>query len=151
MRTNWKKTSIHNTIRFIFVIFRLNYWIQVADDKMTFLINVSILLGIGFPVVAYIWAKYINSYWVRKNVPHIPAKVFLGNMTELVTFRQCAAEQFTAFYNHKVARDQSVVGVHIFHKPALVLRDPELIKRVLVQDFNSFSNRYKLRRLGRIV
>lgn len=108
---------------------------------MSFLINLSILLVAGFPVVAYIWAKYVNSYWARNNVPYIPGKVFLGNMMDLLKFRLCAAEHFAEFYNHKIAQDQPAVGVHIFHRPALVLRDPEIIKRVLVQDFNSFSNR----------
>lgn len=38
-------------------------------------------------------------------------------------------------------QDFTIIGVHIFHKPGLVLRDPELIKRVMIQDFSSFSTR----------
>lgn len=34
------------------------------------------------------------------------------------------------------------VGFYIFHKPCLLLRDPEVIKQVLVRDFNNFSSRH---------
>ncbi|KAG4067639.1 hypothetical protein HA402_005411 [Bradysia odoriphaga] len=54
----------------------------------------------------------------------------------------CVAEQFNDFYFDEKTRHKPFVGIHMFHKPAIILRDTELIKRILVKDFTSFSNRY---------
>lgn len=34
-----------------------------------------------------------------------------------------------------------MVGFYSFDKPRLLLRDPELIKNLLIRDFNNFSNK----------
>lgn len=45
-------------------------------------------------------------------------------------------------YNHPQAKNQRYVGIFIFNnEPALVIRDPELIKNIFVKDFAHFSNR----------
>lgn len=38
--------------------------------------------------------------------------------------------------------DAPFVGFYIFHKPCLLLRDPEIIKQFLIRDFNIFSDRH---------
>lgn len=37
-------------------------------------------------------------------------------------------------------KQHRMVGFYSFYKPMLFVSDPEIIKRVLVTDFNSFSN-----------
>ncbi|EDV98210.1 cytochrome P450 6g1 [Drosophila grimshawi] len=39
-------------------------------------------------------------------------------------------------------QDEAVVGIYVLNKPALVIREPELIKSVMIKDFQRFSNRY---------
>ncbi|KAF5308791.1 hypothetical protein FQR65_LT06024 [Abscondita terminalis] len=36
------------------------------------------------------------------------------------------------------------IGFYVLHKPALIIKDPEIIKNVLVKDFGSFCDRYVL-------
>lgn len=38
-------------------------------------------------------------------------------------------------------KDVPFFGFFIFQRPALVIKDPELIKRIMIKDFNSFNNR----------
>lgn len=45
-------------------------------------------------------------------------------------------------YSDPRMKDEAVVGIYVINKPALIIREPELIKSVLIKDFNRFSNRY---------
>uniref|UniRef100_T1GZC1 Cytochrome P450 n=1 Tax=Megaselia scalaris TaxID=36166 RepID=T1GZC1_MEGSC len=45
------------------------------------------------------------------------------------------------WYNHQSANNQPFVGIHVFFRHGILVRDPELIKQVMVKDFNKFSNR----------
>lgn len=101
-----------------------------------------LLILVWIPLSLYYWILYRNSYWKRNGIPFIPATPFIGNMKNLLLFRKCVAEQFSDFYYDKNVQDQPFVGIHIFLKPAIIVREPELIKRILVKDFTSFANRY---------
>lgn len=59
----------------------------------------------------------------------------------MLTFKKCVAEQFYDFYFDEKTKDKPFVGIHMFHRPAIIIRDPELLKRILVKDFASFSDR----------
>lgn len=107
----------------------------------TGLMNVLVLSVIWIPIVVYYVSVYLNSYWKRKGLPYVPAKPFVGNLKDVLFYKTSAAEQFGAFYFAPEAKDHPFVGINLFHKPALVIRDPELVKRLLVKDFNQFSNR----------
>ncbi|GLV34626.1 Cytochrome P450 9f2 [Carabus blaptoides fortunei] len=52
------------------------------------------------------------------------------------------AEEFEDYY--KQFPDAKYIGIHQFSTPLLMLRDPELIKRVTVKDFDSFMNHRKM-------
>ncbi|XP_055853972.1 probable cytochrome P450 6g2 [Episyrphus balteatus] len=100
------------------------------------LLVISILFG------GYIWTKYNLLYWRRKNVPFVEPNILLGNLVDMLKFTQSSAENLQQMYNHKNAQDQPVLGIYILSKPALLIREPELIKSILVKNFNKFSNRY---------
>uniref|UniRef100_T1GXH4 Cytochrome P450 n=1 Tax=Megaselia scalaris TaxID=36166 RepID=T1GXH4_MEGSC len=46
------------------------------------------------------------------------------------------------WYNHPAGKDQPFVGIHVFQKPGILVKDPELVKQVMIKDFNKFSNRF---------
>ncbi|XP_055903802.1 cytochrome P450 6g1-like [Eupeodes corollae] len=95
-----------------------------------------ILIGI------YVWAKYHFSYWRRKNVPNVEPNFFFGNFKEMLMMSKNCADILINLYNHKNAKDQPILGIYIFNKPALLIRDPELVKSICVKNFDKFSNRY---------
>lgn len=94
------------------------------------------LLGI------FCYSLYINSFWKRNKVPFVPAKPIAGNLLDTMLFRKSLGDTFADIYNDEEAIDRPFVGMHIFHKPVLMIKDPELIKRILVKDFSSFYDRY---------
>lgn len=107
----------------------------------TLVAAVGLLLGIPI-LVAYAYALYVNTYWRRKGVPFVPATPFVGNLLPLLTARTSTAAHFSKLYAQAKDYQAPVLGTHIFMKPSLIIADRELIRRVLVKDFASFSNRH---------
>ncbi|XP_001360362.1 probable cytochrome P450 6g2 [Drosophila persimilis] len=82
------------------------------------------------------------AYWRRRGVRELRPHWILGNLAGLLSMRDSPADFMGQLYNHPDALNQPFVGIHVFHRPALLLRDPDLIKRILIKDFGKFSNRY---------
>lgn len=105
---------------------------------------VPLIILVCIPIGIYFYSLYMNSYWKRNKVPFVPANPIVGNLLDAMLFRKCVAEVFAHIYNYKRSIDKPLVGCMLFHKPAFFIRDPELIKQVLVKDFASFNDRYVL-------
>lgn len=101
------------------------------------------VLAIGLLALLGIWLalRYRNGYWKRCGIPYIPATVLVGNLMELCTFSKPMVDHLSDLYNDPCCKDSAVVGIHIFHKPALMVRDLNLVKAILLKDFQAFANR----------
>lgn len=79
------------------------------------------------------------NFFKRHGIIHIPSVPILGAMAPII-FRRTSFADFTRrIYNFN--RDAKYIGLYATTKPILLLRDPQLIKAVLVKDFDTFSNR----------
>lgn len=88
-----------------------------------------------------ITSRYKLDYWKRCGVESIPADLLFGNFKDAVLFRSAPGWHLGQL--HKAARsDAPFVGFYIFHKPCLLLRDPEVIKHFMIRDFDNFSDRH---------
>ncbi|KAJ9577522.1 hypothetical protein L9F63_005895, partial [Diploptera punctata] len=88
----------------------------------------------------YVYFKKCYSYWEKLGVPTMQPTIPFGNFSDALLSSKmspfdCIANLYKAFEGHPVA------GVYRFDKPALLVRDPEIIKDVLVKDFDSFYSR----------
>ncbi|KAK7870555.1 hypothetical protein R5R35_009070 [Gryllus longicercus] len=83
------------------------------------------------------------SYWHKKGVYYLPPTVFFGNLKERILFRisfhEFQLNLYNKFQGHKVA------GFFEGRRPALMIRDPQLIRDVMVRHFEHFTNRPTLR------
>lgn len=93
-------------------------------------------------LTVYFYLKYGYTFWSRCGVPQIPPTMLVGNLGPILRMSKSCAQVIQDIYNHPKAKDSSIVGIYLFHRPALLIRDPELIKRILIRDFNKFCNRY---------
>ncbi|XP_037945529.1 probable cytochrome P450 6w1 [Teleopsis dalmanni] len=101
-----------------------------------------IFLLIFFISILYIiWQKQNFNYWKRHNIPYIKPIAFLGNLKEFLMFKQSFSQQMWTLYKTKGFEDEPMAGIYSLHTPTLLIRDIDLIKRILIKDFNSFSNR----------
>lgn len=96
---------------------------------------------IGFVILGYIYLNWNYSYWKKRGVPQHP-KQFpgAGDMKDVLLKKKShnylLTEIYQKFAGHKV------VGYYRLRKPALLVRDPKLIKTVLVNDFSNFHDNY---------
>lgn len=99
----------------------------------------TLLLGVVTVLfLIYLYFQYKYTYWKRRNVFYIQPKFPYGNFQGLNS-RYSIAQIIGKIYSSN--EDQKAVGTWIFGTPNLVLRDLELIRRVLIKDFNSFMDR----------
>ncbi|KNE88304.1 hypothetical protein PSTG_18296, partial [Puccinia striiformis f. sp. tritici PST-78] len=95
------------------------------------MLDIVILMIIVVCISLWQWQKQHFAYWERKKLANIPPTPFVGNVKNLLLYRCCFGEQFQQLYEHPEAMEQPFVGIHVLHNHALLLREPELIKRVL--------------------
>jgi len=88
----------------------------------------------------YAYAKYKLSYWSRRGVKSLPTHLLFGNFKDCITLKKPPAEVLREIYN-SADPDDPYIGFYIFHKPILLLRNHDLIKQVMIKDFDVFPNR----------
>lgn len=105
---------------------------------------ITVLLTIFFTLTLYIyqWARRQKNFWKDRGVPYIDSPLLLGHFLRPMILKESPAVTVSRLYNHRNAKGQPFVGVHLFHKPTILLRDPDLIKKIMIKDFNSFSQRH---------
>ncbi|KAJ9577524.1 hypothetical protein L9F63_005897 [Diploptera punctata] len=102
--------------------------------QSSFLLQASLSLCVIL-IAIYAYFKRSFSYWNRRGVPSLNPSVPFGNFTKL----RSNIEDYSKFY--KKLHGKKIGGLYKFNKPILLLRDPEIIKNVLVKDFDLFYSR----------
>lgn len=100
----------------------------------------GILVFLSSIVAVYVYMTRNFKYWAKKGIMEIPPTPFIGNFSDCVMFRRSAAEFIKDLYDK--GKGLKFTGFYIFDKPFLLARDPEIIKNILVKDFNYFTDRY---------
>ncbi|XP_026488878.2 cytochrome P450 6B2-like [Vanessa tameamea] len=80
-----------------------------------------------------------NDYWKKKNVPYLKPSLLVGNFSDYIFFKK-SAQLITSEICEKFP-DEPYVGVFYGTKPALVIKDPKILKLVFTQDFYYFNGR----------
>jgi hypothetical protein len=84
----------------------------------------------------YWYSTSTFNYWKEKGIPHLKPEPGFGN-TRRMFFKISHAEQFKIFYDKFDGKP--FCGVFQFRSPILVVRNPDLIKLVMVKDFSYFQ------------
>lgn len=78
-------------------------------------------------------------YWQKRSVPGLKPTPFWGNVSDLFLLRLSTGEFLRRM--HLQIPDAPCIGFFIFNRPALLIKKPELIKKILVKDFDVFLDR----------
>ncbi|KAH8271609.1 hypothetical protein KR018_011048 [Drosophila ironensis] len=105
------------------------------------LIEVLVLV-VAALVAVYAWLQRCHSYWQRKGIPFIPPTPIIGSTKAAFKMETSLGLNLSDIYNDPRVKDEAVVGIYALNKPGLIIRDLELVKSVLIKDFNRFHNRY---------
>ncbi|XP_058791873.1 cytochrome P450 6k1-like [Phymastichus coffea] len=90
--------------------------------------------------VLYIYSRYKLSYWQRCGVKSLPTNLVFGNFKDTFTFRKPPGQVIQEIYDAANNNDP-YVGFYVFHQPKLLLRDFNLMKQLMIKDFDVFPNR----------
>lgn len=96
-----------------------------------FLLTVLVLSG-------YLYVNHIYSYWERKNIPCLKPVFPFGNFGKNIFQKLSIGELTQEFHNRG---NEPVLGFYASLRSSLLVRDPELIRNILVKDFSSFYHR----------
>ncbi|KAJ9581448.1 hypothetical protein L9F63_023380 [Diploptera punctata] len=96
-------------------------------------------LGIILVSCVYLYYRNVFNFWKKKGVKYVEPVIPFGNSKELLMLRKSLAEFFKGFYD--AFPNEPYMGIYEFNKPALLIRDPELIRQVLIKDFVHFQDR----------
>ncbi|XP_065206672.1 uncharacterized protein LOC135836028 [Planococcus citri] len=86
------------------------------------------------PLIIYFGFDYYYNYWKRKHIPYVPS-----NILDLDWYNLPQGEYFTKIY-HRL-KGHKFGGFYARFAPKLMIRDPELIKHILIKDFDYFHDR----------
>lgn len=94
---------------------------------------------IGFLTLFYFFAKYTYSYWERKGFKSAPdASYILGHFKPTIFQKESLADFMLRIYN---STTEPFIGIYSVFRPILFIRDQELVRSILIKDFNHFTDR----------
>ncbi|KAL6255993.1 hypothetical protein P5V15_013228 [Pogonomyrmex californicus] len=94
--------------------------------------------------VMILWLLYYYltadfDYWTSRGINGPKPIPFFGNIAEFMLGKNCLGNFYKKIYDRYTK--EPMVGLFLRGNPALMLRDPDYIKQVLIKDFAVFSDR----------
>ena len=96
-------------------------------------------LAVCVLAVVYAYFKVSFTYWKKRNVPYVAPNFPFGNVAEALFLRKPIGHIHEEFY--KKLEGEKYGGMYALTKPIFLFLDPDIIKNVLVKDFNNFIDR----------
>lgn len=101
-------------------------------------VDIFVLL-IGVLSIFYVFAKRRYTYWDRKGFKSLPEPSFLfGHFKPPLTQQEGLGDLLTRIYKNST---EPFIGIYSIFRPILLVRDPEIIRTILVKDFQYFTDR----------
>lgn len=122
---------------------KCNYILELNDRTMIGLVDSwqieLLVLLIGVFSLFYVFSKRRYTYWERKGFKSLPNPSWIvGHFWSTVTQQ----EQISAFLEkiYKTTTDP-FIGIYSIFRPILLVQDPEIVRTILVKDFQYFTDR----------
>lgn len=88
--------------------------------------------------ILYLWIKYVYSYWERMGFPYIQPSIPWGNLKNVWFGRKSVGVEI---YDYHRTSKKPIDGLYFLFRPALIIRDANLVKQILTKDSSSFYDR----------
>jgi len=98
---------------------------------MLFLYAVAVTLFLLYELL-----KHKDNYFEKKGIPYMKPKFIVGSRDDLILRNRPLTETIRQWYNE--FRNDKVSGLFEFSTPTFFIRDPKLLKKLTVKDFDSF-------------
>ncbi|XP_016922170.2 probable cytochrome P450 6a14 [Apis cerana] len=102
--------------------------------------NLEIICGVIVVLIAfYYYITARNNFWKIRGIPGPEPLPGFGNVLKIVLGKEAPFQFLTRVYNE--FKNEPLIGVFMKTYPALVVKDPDLIKDIMIKDFYKFPNR----------
>lgn len=100
----------------------------------------EILVGLVTLIIGlYIYLTWNFDYWKKLGVPYDKPVILAGSLTDVILTRKHIFHYYRDLY--RKFEGHPCAGFFLLRSPAMLIRDPELVKAVLVKDFDHFFDR----------
>lgn len=89
-------------------------------------------------VVIYVLVKKQYSYWERNGIASVKPTIPFGNLKSIIKKQKSFGTEIYDIYKNTT---EPFIGIYLFFRPALLIRDSVLVKNVLLNDFHHFHDR----------
>ncbi|KAH0550843.1 cytochrome P450 6k1-like [Cotesia glomerata] len=100
----------------------------------------SVFLLASLIFVGYLYMTRKFKYWKKRGVAEIPPTPFIGNFGPCLMMKRSGGQWIQDMYEWSAGLPY--MGYYVFDRPFFLVRDPDLIKNILVKDFNYFNDRF---------
>lgn len=100
------------------------------------MILISLLVATITAILIYL--KFVYTHWQRYGFPYIKPSIPLGNLGP-VTKREMSFG-INIYQLYKSVKDP-FIGIYLFFRPAVLVRDADLVQQMLATDFRFFHDR----------
>lgn len=94
---------------------------------------------IAILIAGYLYIQYKHQYWKRLKIPYVEPEFFYGNSKGIDKIYPNGFFFRDLYLKYK--SKGPIFGVYIFTEPFAVITDLDLIKTVMVKEFNTFPSR----------
>ena len=98
----------------------------------------ALVLLVTVFLLTYSYLKYVYSYWARQGVPYIAPTIPLGNLGLVATRKTSFGVNLHELYKQTTL---PFIGIYLLFRPAILVRDADLVKSMLTTDFQNFHDR----------
>lgn len=100
----------------------------------------EILCGIAAVIIALYYFLTLNfDFWKSRGIRGPQPIPIFGNFKDMLFHKISPGDFVTEIYN--AYKDEPMIGIFARTTPILIIKDPDLIKNVLIKDFSVFANR----------
>lgn len=89
-------------------------------------------------IVITFYVKHVYNYWERKGFTALKPSIPFGSLGPVVKQTQSMGEVMRDIH---LMSKEPYLGINLFFRPALLIRDATLVKRILITDFDHFHDR----------
>lgn len=117
---------------------RRHHNLLIMETTIVTLLLIFIFVTLLFLAI-YLHHTVNYNYWTKRKIPNILPNFPFGSTKDLVLAKTFIGQGYDKMY--KQFENEKFFGIIDVSNPVLIIKDPDLIKSVLVSDFNSFAVR----------
>jgi cytochrome P450 family 6 len=105
-------------------------------------VSITLIIIASLSAIFIVLYRYFTrnfKFWQKLDIPYVKPTPFVGNLKECAFQKVNIGKHLQHIYEQH--SDKPYVGIFAFDKAILLIRDVELVKNILVKDFQYFIDR----------